>query len=318
MGRTKGTGGTRLDDAARAGWLYYIGRNTQEEIAEKLGISRQAAQRLVSLAVSEGLVRFRLDHPIAHCLDLSARLTDRFGLTVCDVVPSDPTSESTTLGLAEAASATLERALLDPETRIIAIGSGRTLKAAIECLPPIEVPDTKVVSLTGNIAHNGSAALYSAIFTMADRVKAEHYLMPAPVVASSVAERDSLHQQSIIQRSFTLAKQANVVFVGLGDLGPQAPLLVDGFIDEGELDALRKAGAVGEILGWAFDAEGELVDAATNRRVASVPLEWGPETLVTVLAMGRRKLPGMRAVLRKGWVRGLVTDEWTAEALLKN
>ena len=28
----------RLDDAARAGWLYYVAGNTQEEIAAKLGI----------------------------------------------------------------------------------------------------------------------------------------------------------------------------------------------------------------------------------------------------------------------------------------
>jgi len=43
----------RLDDAARAGWLYYVANNNQDEIARKLGVSRQVAQRLVSLAVSE-------------------------------------------------------------------------------------------------------------------------------------------------------------------------------------------------------------------------------------------------------------------------
>ena len=42
----------RLDEAARAGWLYYIAGNTQDEVAAKLGVSRQTAQRLVSLSVS--------------------------------------------------------------------------------------------------------------------------------------------------------------------------------------------------------------------------------------------------------------------------
>ena len=46
---------TRLDDAARAGWLYYVAGNTQDEIAAKLGVSRQTAQRLVAMAVSERL-----------------------------------------------------------------------------------------------------------------------------------------------------------------------------------------------------------------------------------------------------------------------
>ena len=64
----------RLDEAARAGWLYYVAGNTQDEIARKLGISRQAAQRLVSLAISERLIKVRLDHPIARCMELAAAL----------------------------------------------------------------------------------------------------------------------------------------------------------------------------------------------------------------------------------------------------
>ena len=64
------SGGSRHDEAARAGWLYYVGGNTQDQIATKLGVSRQSAQRLVSLAVSEGLIKVRLDHPIANCMEL--------------------------------------------------------------------------------------------------------------------------------------------------------------------------------------------------------------------------------------------------------
>ncbi|RUY06965.1 MarR family transcriptional regulator, partial [Mesorhizobium sp. M7A.F.Ca.US.005.03.2.1] len=98
-------GSNRLDDAARAGWLYYVAGNTQDQIASTLGISRQTAQRLVSLAVSEGLIKVRVDHPIANCLDLAARLRSRFALDLVEVVPSDPNSSSTTIGIAEAAAA---------------------------------------------------------------------------------------------------------------------------------------------------------------------------------------------------------------------
>jgi len=52
LARKTDTEHDRLDDAARAGWLYYIAGNTQDEIARKLGVSRQTAQRLVSLAFS--------------------------------------------------------------------------------------------------------------------------------------------------------------------------------------------------------------------------------------------------------------------------
>ena len=40
---------SRLDNAARAGWLYFIAGHTQDEIAKMLQVSRASAQRLVSL-----------------------------------------------------------------------------------------------------------------------------------------------------------------------------------------------------------------------------------------------------------------------------
>ncbi|RUX97018.1 MarR family transcriptional regulator, partial [Mesorhizobium sp. M7A.F.Ca.CA.004.04.1.1] len=116
-------GSNRLDDAARAGWLYYVAGNTQDQIASTLGISRQTAQRLVSLAVSEGLIKVRVDHPIANCLDLAARLRSRFALDLVEVVPSDPNSSSTTIGIAEAAAAEIERkARSQPCRQIEAVG----------------------------------------------------------------------------------------------------------------------------------------------------------------------------------------------------
>jgi DNA-binding transcriptional regulator LsrR (DeoR family) len=307
---------TRLDDAARAGWLYYVAGNTQEEIAAKLGISRQSAQRLVSLSVSEGLIKVRLDHPIGRCMDLAARLKSRFALDLVEIVPSDPASTSTTIGLAEAAAAEIERWLKRSDPIVMAIGTGRTLKAAIEQLMPMECPHHKVVSLTGNIAPDGSAAFYNVIFNVADTVKARSFPMPLPVIASSAREREMLHSQPMIRETLALAAQANVTFVGVGEIGPDAPLYLDGFITDDELKALQKAGAVGEICGWSFDADGKLIEGLTNERVASAPIPSREHSLVVAIAMGRKKLPGIRATLNRRLVNGIITDEATAEGLL--
>jgi DNA-binding transcriptional regulator LsrR (DeoR family) len=307
----------RQGDAARAGWLYYVAGNTQDQIAAKLGVSRQSAQRLVSLAVSEGLIKVRLDHPIAECLELAERLKARFALDLVEVVPSDPGNPSTTIGIAEAAAAELERRLRSPEPIVMAIGTGRTLKAAIEQMSPMECPQHKVVSLTGNIAPDGSAAFYNVIFTMADLIKARSFPMPLPVIASSQEERAMLHSQPMIRQTLELAATADVTFVGIGDLGPSAPLYVDGFISEAELKALQKAGAVGEIVGWAFDRDGRLIEGLTNERVAASPLPSRERSLVVALAMGEAKLPGLRAALIRRLVNGLITDERTARALLE-
>lgn len=308
----------RLDDAARAGWLYYVAGNTQDQIAAKLGVSRQSAQRLVSLAVTEGLVKVRIDHPIANCLELGRRLTERFRLAFCEVVPTDPGSSSTTLGVAQAAAAELERWLRRPEPLILALGTGRTLKAVADLLPRIDCPQHRVVSLTGNIAPDGSAAYYNVVFTVADHVTARAFPMPLPVIATSPEERAMLHSQAMIRPTLDLAGRADVTFVGIGDLGEEAPLFLDGFIDREELAALQRAGAIGEIVGWAFDRDGRLVEGLTNPRVASAAIPPRDRSLVIALAKGERKRPGIRAALRGGLVNGLITDEATAQALLDN
>jgi DNA-binding transcriptional regulator LsrR (DeoR family) len=249
-------------------------------------------------------------------MDLGARLKSRFALDLVEVVPSDPASDSTTIGVAEAGATEIERWLMRPDPITMAIGTGRTLKAAIEQIQPMECPQHKVVSLTGNIAPDGSAAFYNVIFNVADLVKARSFPMPLPVIASSAAEREMLHRQPMIKATVALAAQANVTFVGVGDLGPKAPLLLDNFISEADHKNLQKAGAVGEICGWCFDAEGRLIEGLINDRVASAPIPSRESSLVVGLAMGRHKAPAIRAALNRRLLNGVITDERTAEQLL--
>ena len=110
--------------------------------------------------------------------------------------------------------------------------------------------------------------------------------------------------------------KADITIIGIGDLGDHAPLFLDGFITEPELKALQKAGAIGEIVGWAFDAQGRMIDGLTNDRVASAPMPSRETSLVIAIAMGHKKLPGIRAALNRRLINGLLTDERTAEGLL--
>src|ERR1700752_573357 len=109
---------SRLDDAARAGWLYFIAGHTQDEIAKMLKVSRATAQRLVSLCLSERLITFRLEHPIAACMALAADLAKEFSLTHCDVVPTDPATPLALAGVAERAANLLEQVLRSDTPKI--------------------------------------------------------------------------------------------------------------------------------------------------------------------------------------------------------
>lgn len=314
----KKTGKTsRLDDAARAGWLYYVAGRTQDEIAAAMGISRQSAQRLVSLAMSERLIKVRLDHPIAECLALSSALQQEFGLKQAVVVPSDPGSDSSVAGIAEEGAAEIERWLKRAEPTVLAMGTGRTLRAAVEQLPPMDCPQHRIVSLTGNISPDGSAAYYNVIFLMADAINARHFPMPLPVLVSTPEERILFHAQPLVKPTLELGAAADATFVGIGELGAHAPLLVDGFLNAGEMEELLAAGAAGEICGWIFDDNGQLLDHPINQRVASIPIPVHEDTTVFGLARGARKHRAIRAAVRGGQINALITDEDAARYLLK-
>jgi DNA-binding transcriptional regulator LsrR (DeoR family) len=308
---------SRLDDAARAGWLYYIAGNTQDEIAKRLKVSRATAQRLVSLCLQERLITFRLEHPIAACMELAARLQERFGLAHCEVAPTNPAAPNAVGGIAERAAALLEATLRAEKPAIVAIGTGRTMRAAVEQVPPMDCPNHQIVSLVGNISPDGSASFFDALARLTDLTKARHYPMPLPVFVASDSERQQLLKLGPVSRVRAIAAKADLRLVGIGQIDQSAQVYVDGFITHDELLEMLRLGAVGEVAGWAMDAEGRVIDGGTNRRLTSVPLPVPAKALTVGAALGRSKLPGIRAALKGRIINGLITDEATAQALLK-
>jgi DNA-binding transcriptional regulator LsrR (DeoR family) len=307
---------SRLDDAARAGWLYFIAGNTQDEIARKLHVSRATAQRLVSLSLSERLITFRLEHPIAACMELEARLKDKFELQYCQIVPTDPASSSPVVGAAEAAAAFLEVRLRSPAPLIIALGTGRMMRAAVEQIPSMDRADHQLVSLVGNISPDGSASFFDALALLADLTKARHFPMPLPVFLSSAGEREKLLRIDPVTRVRSLAEKTDLRLVGIGQMDMNAQLHIDGFITRDELFEMMHLGAVGEVTGWVFDAEGNVIEGGSNTRLTSIPIQKSPASLDVGVAIGLAKVPSIRAALKGRLLNGLITNETTAQALL--
>lgn len=304
------------DEAARAGWLSYVGGLTQDQIAAELGISRQRAQRLVSRARDEGLIHVRLHHRIGACLDLETALKGRFGLQRARVMPSLGPGADPVRAIAPAAAAELERFLGMDRPLTIALGTGRALRGMVDAMEAMDAPRHRLVSLIGNIAPDGSASFFDVVMRLADKVQAPHYPMPVPVISPTPEENAAFHALGPIRKVVELAQTADVVFVGVGQMSDDAPLLKDGFVTRAELDEMQAAGATGEVAGWVFDSEGAYLDVGTNRRTGGVRVAPGLDRPSIGIAAGASKVPAIRAALKSRIINGLVTDEPTAGALL--
>ena len=188
-----------MELAARAAWLYYIAGNDQNEIAVKLQISRPATQRLVAMAVREKLIKFRIEHNSVKCIELAEELREKFALTFSDVAPHYPSLADTEIAIAGLAATKIE-ALLTPKSPVtISIGTGRTLRAAVDEVGSLERPKHKVVSMVGNVTRDGRASGYDVAMRLAERIGAQCYPLLTPVLANSSEERDLLRSQRAFQ-----------------------------------------------------------------------------------------------------------------------
>jgi DNA-binding transcriptional regulator LsrR (DeoR family) len=307
---------SRLDDAARAGWLYFIAGHTQDEIAKMLQVSRASAQRLVSLCLAERLITFRLEHPIAACMELAAKLKERFDLVHSEVVPTDPAAPNATAGIAERSANLLDVTLRSEIPVVVALGTGRAVRAAVERVTPIERPNHQIVSLVGNISADGSASFFDTVGRLADRTGARHYPMPLPFLLSSEDERNRMVRIEPIAKVKAIAARADLRLLGIGQMDQKAQVHVDGFVTRDELFEMMRLGAIGEITGWAYDAKGRLIKGGTNKRLTSIPPQLPAQAPTIAAAVGLAKVPAIRAALAGRLVNGLITDEATARAIL--
>ena len=307
----------KLDLATRAAWLYYVAGNTQHEIAEKLGISRPVAQRLVALAVEKNLIRVRVDHRLADCLSLASQLSARYGLSLCEIVPVDNDSpEELGRKLAVAGAQVMEQFLDTASPAIVAVGSGRTLKAAVDQIAQLERPQHRLVSMVGAIAQDGSSNPYDVALHISAKTGGKHFLLPAPLLADNEAEHTQWCYHRLYRIVESLSAEADVAFVGIGNIGPNCPLQEDGFITAAEVNEMIGLGAVAELLGRPIDANGHALLSSTVARITSVSLATPPARPTIGFAGGPAKRQAILAALNGGWLSGLVTDELSARAAL--
>jgi DNA-binding transcriptional regulator LsrR (DeoR family) len=271
----------------------------------------------VSLCLAERLITFRLEHPIAACMELAARLKERFDLVHCEVVPTDPASPQATAGIAERCANLLDATLRSETPVIVALGTGRAVRAAVERVTPIDRPNHQLVSLVGTISADGSASFFDTVGRLADRTGARHYPMPLPFLMASEDERNRMVRIEPIAKVKAIAAKADLRLIGIGQMDQKAQVHVDGFVTREELFEMMRLGAIGEVTGWAYDGKGKLIKAGTNKRLTSIPPEVPAQATTIGAALGQAKVPAIRAALLGRLVNGLISDEATARAILE-
>ncbi len=300
----------------RVAKAYYEDDLTQEEIGDRFALSRVKVCRLLNRARASGIVRISVSLPGAGCGDLERRLEQRFGLREAVIAPR--TSRLPLLERLGAAAASLfTRAVRGRE--VVGITWGGTLRAFVESLPRLQLPELRVVQIIGGLGSMDTGVNGAELTRrLAERCGARPRMIQAPGIVASREVRTALLADPQVAEAIELGKQADVLLVTIGVPARTPALLGPGaLLKPGELEGLVKRGAVGDIAFRYFDAAGRYLETELDERVVGLDaqaLARIPRRIA--VAGGPEKAAGIRAALQGGLVNVLVTDEETAESLL--
>jgi DNA-binding transcriptional regulator LsrR (DeoR family) len=297
--------------------LYYVQNHTQQDIAQRLGVSRPTVSRLLRDAQEYGIVQITVTPPHGVHLELEGQLEERFNLDTAQVVSVERDGSDLLQQLGASAAAYLARAVRPNLS--VGLAWGTTLQAMVQAVSPIPTEGVRIVQTLGGIGPpDASAHASSLVRRLARALGASPILLPAPGVVTTAAVRDALREDPHVNAALRLLDSLDMLFVGIGSLSSNK-VLNDGIsFPRGAYAELVAAKAVGDVALRFFDANGKAVRSTLKDRVLGVSEEQLRRTpRVVGVAGGIDKVEAILAALRADLLDVLITDVRTAEALLK-
>ena len=305
---------------AKVGALYYLRGQTQQQIADRLRVSRPTVSRMIKEARERGVVQITVAHVDGLAADLEGALEDRYGLREA-VVADVETPDELGSRLGAAAAGYLGRTL--HPGAVMGLTWGTTLREMVKAVTPRRADGVTVVQTLGGVGPPLAEAHAADLpRRLAAALGADLRLLQAPGVVASPEARAVLSADPQIRAALDALATMTVAFVGIGSLETN-PVLGEGDL-AGEValpsalpDELEAGGAIGDVALRFFDAQGAPVPTSLDDRIVGVDLAAldAVETVVGV-AGGAPKVEAIRAALRGRLIDVLVTDDATARALL--
>jgi len=294
----------------RASRLYYELGETQNEIAELLGVTRPQVSRLLKRARAEGIVEIRIVDSTAAESAAADALQRTFELDAVHLAPTIAGPEDLTRRMVGRLAADTLRAAVRPGT-VVGIGGGASVSAAADALEDGATPvAVTVVPLCGGFWTTGQER--EPYRRVADALGGQVRGLMAPGLVDDAATRTALVAHAGVRAIADLWDRLDVALFGIG--GPTWTASLVGDRIERELES---AEAVGEILVAPFDIDGRFVcPALRERAIAFDARQLGRVPAGIGVATGEGKVRPILGALRAGVVRTLVTDVATAEAVV--
>ncbi len=302
----------------KVGTMYYVQDQKQQQIAERLRLSRSKVSRLLSQAREHGIVRISIVAPGSDFSALEARLEDRYGLQEALVVKAEgprgqPESEALIKRqLGAAAAEYLHRTVSSSD--VIGLTWGTTLQAMVRAMQPLPIGNAHVVQALGGVGPPEAEAHAADLSRrLARLLDCKLTLLPTPGIVHSAEARQVLLADQHTQGALRLFSKIDIAFVGIGALTTNSVLMEESVIGEDQVRRLLDTRAVGDIALRFFDEDGAPIEGTLASRTIGIGLDdLRRVDRVVGVAGGVEKTAVIRAALRGKLVSVLITDQATA------
>lgn len=311
--------GVAPETLARAAFLYYREGLTQNEIAQRMKVSRITVLSYLQQARDTGIVDIRIAGENFAKSGLSKAVSAKFGLADTYIAFADEAASTTatdnTRTIQVAVAAMLD--LVRPGEKL-GVSWGRTILALATALPMRPIKDLTVIQLIGAMRLSYRFGGEVCAIEIARRLGAECRTLNAPAILSSADLAQRIRNEPIVASQIALFDTLDSVVFAVGDMADSTTIVEAGAVTIEELAMLRAAGAVAVICGRFVDANGDEVNVGDLvQRMVGIRLETLKATQRRILvAHGIEKLEAIRTALQAGYVTHLVLDEETARQLL--
>ena len=298
----------------RASWYYYKTGMIQGDIAKRLGINRLRVNNILNEARKNGTVAIHVKGEDSKLMELEQQLKEKWGLhyvLITPEVPPDQIKSDLSLAGVQYLEMTVQQGSM------IALGWGDTISGITRNLGRLIPESTSFVTLCGGVMHYLSERTTDSVGTPLSGFQYPFIVIPTPLIVSSSKLRDQLINEHEVQQVMEVAKSAEISMVGIGTLMPSTEFSSFGYKTKKELNFLKESGAVGEMHGEYFSAEGQPLEMEHHQRLITIRIETLRKMKHVVgVAGGIEKIDAIKAAIRGGIIHSLITDEITAGILL--
>nr|WP_162272128.1 sugar-binding transcriptional regulator [Ndongobacter massiliensis] len=298
--------------------LYYRASMNQEQIAEKLNISRPTVSRILKRAKKCGVVQVQVINPFQSDYNtLEKEMEKEFGLLEVIVVDtvSDYATQLHVLG--EAGADYLERILKKDE--IVGVTMGISVSSvAVQARKRGPHPEVTVIPLLGGAGQlNQKIHSNQIVLDFRRAYDCKSYLLYAPAFVSDARLREELKKDSYTKEIFDFMTRIDVAVFGIGAMGKNSTVKMSGYYTDDIIESMKKNGFVGDIGLHVIDHQGngqnvfnQCVFGCTLEEMRKAPIRVG-------VAAGINKADAILGALHGNYPNVLITDYETANLILK-